>query len=222
MLRVEVGLSLDWRHRRYYTWVSATNTVLFVAVVTILLHTHATRTSAMESDIIIKRFQQCVLQHGVKYSKFIGDGDGSVRSSLVSNVPWGFAVEKVECANHSVKCFCSQLEGLVANNPNYKGRGKLIESMWKRLTRPARCAIVMRSKESDRNTVIIKLQQDLMNGPLHCFGIHTDCSTDFCKTAQRLKTNTNNSPLLQEFSAASISSHPTAVNESSYSNCHNC
>jgi len=85
--------------------------------------------SAMESDITVKGFQQCVQQHGVKYSKFIGDGDSSVRSSLVSNVPWGFAVEKVECANHLVKCFCSQLEGLVANNPSYKGRGKMTESM---------------------------------------------------------------------------------------------
>jgi len=76
------------------------------------------------------------------YLKHSDDGDSSIWSSLISNVPWGFAVEKVEGASHSVKCFCSQLEGLVAN-PSYKGRGKLTESMRKWLTRATWCAIVM-------------------------------------------------------------------------------
>ena len=166
--------------------------------------------SAMESSIIAEGFQKCIQQHGVKYSKFIGDGDSSVWSTLVSAVPWGFAIEKVECANHSVKCFRTQLENLVSNNPSYKGRGKLTEAMRKLLTRAARCVIVMRSKEPDRTTAIIKLQQDLMNGPLHCFGCHTNCSIDFCKTAQKHKnTNTNNSP---STSAASVSPPIVAVN----------
>ena len=82
--------------------------------------------SAMESSIIAEGFQKCIEQHGVEYSKFIGD---SVWSTLVSAVPWGFAIEKVECANHSVKCFRTQLENLVSNNPSYKGRGKLTEEM---------------------------------------------------------------------------------------------
>ena len=124
---------------------------------------------------------------------------------------WGFAIEKVECANHSVKCFHSQLENLVSNNPSYKHRGKLTEAMWKRLTRAACCAIVMRSKEPDRKSAIIKLQQDLMNGPLHYFGCHTNCSTDFCKTAQKYKSiSINNSPSTS--AATSVSSLPVAAN----------
>jgi len=38
----------------------------------------------------------------------------------------------------------------------------------------------MRSKESDRVKALSLLKKDLINGPRHCFGIHTHCSPDFC------------------------------------------
>ena len=57
--------------------------------------------------------------------------------------------------------------------------------MHKRLTKAARCAIKMRSRESDKKAAVQKLQHDLHNSPLHCFGIHDNCSTDFCKIAQQ-------------------------------------
>ena len=56
--------------------------------------------------------------------------------------------------------------------------------MRKRLTKVARSAIIMRSKETNRAEAIKKLEKDLLNGPLHCFGFHDKCSTDFCKTAK--------------------------------------
>ena len=72
------------------------------------------------------------------------------------------------------------LEKLVQNNPSYKGKGGLTQRMRKRLTSAARCAIKMRSKESDRKKAIKLLEHDLQNGPYHCFGIHDNCSKDFC------------------------------------------
>ena len=41
--------------------------------------------------------------------------------SLVSSVlVWGYAIQKIECANHATKCyFCSTLEKLVHDNPSY-------------------------------------------------------------------------------------------------------
>ena len=154
-------------------------------------------------------FQQCVKQHGVKYSKFIGDGDSSVRYAPVNSIPWGFAIEKIECANHAVKCFCTDLETLVQDNPRYKGRGKLTEAMRKRLTKAARCAIVMRSKEPDRSSAIAKLQKDLMDAPLHCFGDHSKCSTDYCKQPKRdqcqVSPEYQMSPVYQVFPAC----HPS-------------
>ena len=58
--------------------------------------------------------------------------------------------------------------------------------MRKRLTKAARCAIKMRSLETDRRKAVHLLQRDLENSPLHCFGIHRNCSPDYYKTAQQL------------------------------------
>ena len=76
----------------------------------------------MEIDIILESFLEAKKVHGVCYAKFIGDGDSSVHPSLIHNVPgWGFAINKIECANHACKCYWGALEQLVKNNPSYKG-----------------------------------------------------------------------------------------------------
>ena len=69
----------------------------------------------------------------------------------------------------------------------YKGKGGLTSLMRKRLTSAARCAIKMRSKEKDQKKAVKLLEQDLINGPRHCFGIHSHCSSDFCKHKQPCK-----------------------------------
>ena len=174
--------------------------------------------SAMEADIILEGFRKCYEQHGVRYIEFIGDGDSSVYPTLISSLPWGFAIKKLECANHAVKCYRTALENLVNNNPNYKGKGKLTEAMRKKLTKAARSAIIMRSKESDKQHAVLKLQNDLLNGPLHCFGCHIKCSTDFCKSIQQSKnlhtlSSSQSTPLLQ--STSSSSSTPSSQSTSS-------
>ena len=42
----------------------------------------------------------------------------------------------------------------------------------------------MRSTEPNKQKAIAQLGKDLNNGPLHCFGIHNNCSPDFCITKQ--------------------------------------
>ena len=102
-----------------------------------------------------------------------------------SEVPvWGHDIKKIECANHACKCYRSSLEKLASENAEYRGKGGLTTKMRKRLTSAARCAIKMRSKESDQAKAIKQLEQDLINGPLHCFGHHSKCSADFCRTVQ--------------------------------------
>ena len=93
--------------------------------------------AAMETDIIVEGFKKCEQQHGIRYTTFIGDGNSSVYSSVIESVPWGYCITKVECANHSLKCYRSALEKLVHDNPAYKGKGKLTENMRKRLTKAA-------------------------------------------------------------------------------------
>ena len=141
--------------------------------------------SQMETDIILEGFLAAEKTHGVRYMRFVGDGDSSVYPTLQANVPeWGRDIKKIECANHACKCYRASLEKLVANNPSYKGKGGLTVKMRKRLTSAARCAIKMRSEESDTRKAVKLLEQDLANGPLHCFGFHGKCSTDFCKVAR--------------------------------------
>ena len=42
----------------------------------------------------------------------------------------------------------------------------------------------MHSREEDKSKALTLLKQDLINGPYHCFGHHTNCSPDFCQTAR--------------------------------------
>ena len=146
--------------------------------------------SSMETDILVQGFIEAERKYGLRYTTFTGDGDSSVHVSLITGVPgWGHAIRKMECANHAIKCYRGALEKLVAEKPHYKGRGKLTEGMRKRLTTAARCAIKMRSTESNAKRATELLRQDLRNGPLHCFGVHTNCSTDYCKVARTGPSN---------------------------------
>ena len=87
--------------------------------------------SAMETDIILKGFLHSEEQRGLRYTEFIGDGDSSVFPALISSVPYGHYIKKVECANHAVKCYPRALENLINDKPSYKGRGKLTQIMRK-------------------------------------------------------------------------------------------
>ncbi len=151
----------------------------------------------MESDIILDGFLQAEKTHGIRYTKFVGDGDGSVYSTLIHNVPeWGHVIKKIECANHACKCYRGALEQLVQKNPSYKRNGGLTIKMRKRLVSAARCAIRMRSKEMNTIKALDALKKDLTNGPFHCFGIHNNCSPDFCTTARcRLQQERNPSSI---------------------------
>ena len=150
--------------------------------------------SEMETDILLEGFCKAESTHGVRYIRFIGDGDSSVYGTLLQHVPvWGRDIEKVECSNHACKCYRGSLEKLATENPSYKGKGGLTLKMRKRLTSAARCAIKMRSKESNRSRAIKLLEEDLINGPRHCFGYHEKCSTDFCTAAQQRQAAHTNS-----------------------------
>lgn len=117
--------------------------------------------------------------------RFIGDGDSFVYPTLIQNVPgWGWHIKKLECANHACKCYRSALEKLVSEKPEYKGRGGLTQRMRQRLTSAARCAIKMRSREPNVAKAVKLLENDLRNGPYHCFGQHMNCSPDFCRVAK--------------------------------------
>jgi len=150
--------------------------------------------ASMESDIILEGFKTSEQQHGVRYINFIGDGDSSVHSTLVSGVPgWGYFIQKQECANHALKCYRASLEQLIRDKPQYKGRHKLTESMRVRLTKAARSAIIMRSKLTNKHHAASLLQDDILNAPLHCFGSHHRCKPEYCKVVKHNQSLSNDS-----------------------------
>ena len=76
--------------------------------------------------------------HGVRYTRFVGDGDSSVHTTLLQGVPgWGHVIKKLECANHACKCYRAGLEKLVQMNSSYKGNGGLTEKMRRKLVSAA-------------------------------------------------------------------------------------
>ena len=169
--------------------------------------------ASMEPDIILEGFRMAEQQHGVRYTKFIGDGDSSVHAQLISGVSgWGYAIQKQECANHAVKCFRSSLEKLVKEKPQYKGKGKLTEQMRKRLASSVRCAIINRSKLTNRKTAVQLLQKDILNCALHCFGSHHKCSADYCKVVRNLQSTCNPVSLPISIPCSSLATIPLKFN----------
>ena len=145
---------------------------------------------AMEANIIVEGFQLSEQMHGVRYLWFIGDGDSSVYHSVVTGVPsYGRCVQKVECANHAVKCYRNRLEALCKIHPEYQGRYGLSAVRMRRITHGARCAIKKHSTTRD----VAALRHDLRNGIRHYFGDHRQCKSSFCKhTTDTSKVTFNN------------------------------
>ena len=168
----------------------------------------------MESNIILEGFRMADRQHGVRYIKFIGDGDSSVHAQLISGISgWGYAIQKQECASHAVKCFQSSLEKLMKDNPQYKGIGKLTEQMRKRLASSIRCAIINRSKMTEKKITARLLQK--INCALHCFSSHHNCSDEYCKVVKNLKSGSSTEE--ETSSSLSISiSHSSLVTSSDH------
>lgn len=177
--------------------------------------------SEMEADIILEGFRNAEKTHGIRYTKFVGDGDSAVYPTLLTEVPiWGRSIEKIECSNHACKCYRNNLEKLVNENPQYKGKGGLTQQMRKRLTSAARCAIKMRSTESNKAEAVKQLKKDLINGPLHCFGHHAKCSADFCKfvrqtMSEKSSTSANEDSSKKASGSSDVDPEPSTFDSSS-------
>jgi len=57
--------------------------------------------------------------------------------------------ERVECANHAVKCNHGRLEQLAKDNSDFHGRGDLTKNVIQKITHGACCAIRKNSATND-------------------------------------------------------------------------
>ena len=137
--------------------------------------------TAMESDIIVEGFNLSESMHGLRYMQFIEDGDSSVHYNIVTSVPYGRHVEKIECANHAVKCYHTRLANIVKDNPSFGGSGNLTKDIITKITQAARKAITAHSCTGD----VEALRNDLHNGPKHYFGDHSNGNSTICSKKVR-------------------------------------
>ena len=75
----------------------------------------------MESEAVLDIYQRSVVNYGIRYIPFIGDGDSSSYSAVDKNRPYGPSVfvDKQECVNHATKRMGTNLRSLVRE---YKGK----------------------------------------------------------------------------------------------------
>lgn len=129
---------------------------------------------AMEADIIVEGFNLSESQHGLRYTRFIADGDSSVFSKIKREVTYGTSVTKVACKNHAVK-----------------NVGKALYNCMKSLTTTAK-KLLTTKKIKELQTVVMKifyinahgdvekLKKDIGNTINHIYGDHANCSLDYC------------------------------------------
>ena len=121
----------------------------------------------MEANVITKGFLLSEQMHGVRYLWFIGDGDSSVYHAVATGVPlYSHHVQKVECANHAIKCYTNHLEELFY--PEYQQWYGLSAVRMKRISHGACFAIKMHNNTGD----VAVLRHDLQNAIQHYFGDH--------------------------------------------------
>ena len=95
---------------------------------------------------------------------------------IITSVPYGRHVEKIECANHAVKCYHTRLANIVKDNPSFGGSGNLTKDIVAKITQAARKAITAHSCTGD----VEALRNDFCNGPKHYFGDHSICNSTIC------------------------------------------
>lgn len=147
--------------------------------------------TGMESELILDGFAKSEAEYGIRYSKFIGDGDSSTHKKLLEARIYknpDIKIEKIECVLHLFRNFRKKMLSL--QSLKEYGRHKTLVSATKieDMVKGVRAAAKhWMESEEEWTSKIRNLQQDIRNAPYHVFGQHDKCATYFCN-----KTNDQN------------------------------
>lgn len=139
--------------------------------------------TGMEKEMIVEAFCTSEELHGVRYLRYIGDGDSSVMANIAEKCPYGRRVIKVPCRNHSLRAYTSGLYGIACNTALGDARTRAkVRTQIPRLVKGVNCAIAKYSKAECLKDPqrVSKLKEELKNGPSHVFGDHEKCG-DWCE-----------------------------------------
>lgn len=149
--------------------------------------------TSMEADIIVEGFTKSIEMYGIKYTRFVGDGDSSVFRKLTDHMPYApRSIVKIECSNHLLRNYCTNLKNDIweCRGPNKPGTPQLRQVVKSKVI-VLRSAVVgavrYRKQQTDMSfhSRVEELKKDIKNSPFHVFGDHDNCRNRdggyFCK-----------------------------------------
>ncbi|CAG9814671.1 unnamed protein product [Phaedon cochleariae] len=158
--------------------------------------------------MVVDGFNQSEEMHGVRYLKFIGDGDSSVFSKIQHSVRYGKEVRKIECTNHALENYGKRLRTMKEDTQiNHKRRKLLTNLKIQALTKRAKTSIYEHAKNAIHNVDL--LRSDLRNGLHHVYGDHSNCREGICNTVGDM-TNI----IIPELKSSTIYNHLNARDDS--------
>ncbi|XP_071050642.1 uncharacterized protein [Onthophagus taurus] len=85
---------------------------------------HKGSASKMEVDSVKDMFGRSISEYGVKYWRYIGDGDSATYKGLLNLNPYDILIEKLECYLHVKKRMGSRCRSLKKANKSLGGKSK--------------------------------------------------------------------------------------------------
>lgn len=141
--------------------------------------------TGMESALLVQGFNCSEELYGVRYNRFIGDGDSSVHAKILQSNPYkNTKISKIECRNHLFRNLRRKIV-VMSNNTVYPLSDRKIVTRTKildRLLRGIKMA-VQHWIQAEHLTTAEKAQAlvtDIENAPFHIFGNHEKCAAYFC------------------------------------------
>lgn len=137
----------------------------------------------MEASIIVDGFLQSEKMYGVRYHKFIADGDSSVYKKILETRPYkNLTVVKVECRNHLLRNLCNKLKDIVSKiNSGKLVHRKMLSGNILQIRKGIVSAIMYRKSNGHSPN---DLRNDITNCIYHIFGHHKNCASYFCENNQ--------------------------------------
>lgn len=141
--------------------------------------------TAMEAEILAEGFKCSEDMYGIRYTKFIADGDSSTYKKILETQPYSVTVSKIECRNHLLRNLCTKLRNISTNTKmGPAALRKKVHSKILKIRIGISKAIKYRKAERDNMSINSKnLKKDIMNAASHAFGEHKECAelSYFCK-----------------------------------------
>lgn len=90
---------------------------------------HQGSAGAMEGRCAVKIFKRSIRKHGIKYKRYLGDGDSKSFKSVSDSKPYGenYTITKLECIGHVQKRVGTRLRNLKTKKRGIGGKGKLTD-----------------------------------------------------------------------------------------------